>query len=241
MKKIATILCLISAAILTKADVIADWTFEGGSSGPSGAGPYSPEVNNNSGVDSVTSVHATAATYGNVSGNGSAHSYSANTWASGDYWQFTVSAANYQNIAISYDQISSSTGPGVFKLLYSSDGTTFNQVGSDYDVLVNASPNAWSSSSHINSTTYFYDLSSITALNGDSSIIFRIVDDSSSSASQVNGGSTAPTANGTDRIDNFILETVPEPGTWGAISGAGLLGLCGVRAWRQRRQQNAAV
>jgi hypothetical protein len=52
----------------------------------------------------------------------------------------------------------------------------------------------------------------------------------------------------TETIDNLIVATsfndivpVPEPGTWGAISGAGLLGLCGVRAWRQRRQQNAAV
>jgi hypothetical protein len=56
-----------------------------------------------------------------------------------------------------------------------------------------------------------------------------------------NGSSGGTTINW--RIDdiNFTVTAVPEPGTWGAISGAGLLGLCGVRAWRQRRQQNAAV
>jgi subtilisin-like proprotein convertase family protein len=48
---------------------------------------------------------------------------------------------------------------------------------------------------------------------------------------------------GTSTVQGWSLDidSVPEPGTWGAISGAGLLGLCGVRAWRQRRQQNAAV
>jgi MYXO-CTERM domain-containing protein len=48
-------------------------------------------------------------------------------------------------------------------------------------------------------------------------------------------------AGGTSTITSLEVDSVPEPGTWGAISGAGLLGLCGVRAWRQRRQQNAAV
>jgi subtilisin-like proprotein convertase family protein len=50
-------------------------------------------------------------------------------------------------------------------------------------------------------------------------------------------------AGDTSTLNSFSvsLDAVPEPGTWGAISGAGLLGLCGVRAWRQRRQQNAAV
>ena len=38
-------------------------------------------------------------------------------------------------------------------------------------------------------------------------------------------------------IDDFSLtySVVPEPATWGAISALGLLGICGVQTWRQRR------
>jgi hypothetical protein len=74
------------------------------------------------------------------------------------------------------------------------------------------------------------DLTSIGSVNSGSSInlIGTISGSTSSTSSSV-------------YFDNFDISAVPEPGTWGAVSGASLLGLCGVRVWRQRRQQNAAV
>jgi hypothetical protein len=48
-------------------------------------------------------------------------------------------------------------------------------------------------------------------------------------------------ANATITMDNFNisdLTPVPEPAEWGAISGFGLLGICGLRTWRERRSAN---
>jgi hypothetical protein len=79
--------------------------------------------------------------------------------------------------------------------------------------------------------TYNFTSSSYDNLTGG--VEFRIYGDGASS-----GGGTMDI---TTLSLGGIISPVPEPGTWGAISGAGLLGLCGMRAWRQRRQQNAAV
>jgi hypothetical protein len=42
-------------------------------------------------------------------------------------------------------------------------------------------------------------------------------------------------------VDNLSIAAVPEPATWGAISVFGLLSICGLREWRQRRQQKSVV
>src|SRR5271165_4431061 len=86
---------------------IADWTFE--TSQPATAGPFNPEV----GAGSATGSHAGAAVYSTPAGNGSSHSFSANTWAVGDYYQYQVSTVGDSGtIYLSFDQTSSSTGPG---------------------------------------------------------------------------------------------------------------------------------
>jgi len=66
----------------TRAQTIADWTFE--TTIPSAAGPYSPEV----GAGSASGSHALGTTvYSSPAGNGSSHSFSANMWTTGDYFQ----------------------------------------------------------------------------------------------------------------------------------------------------------
>jgi hypothetical protein len=111
---------------------ISQWTFE--TSLPATAGPYVAELGVSPG--SALGFHAGTATYSSPLGNGSSHSFSANTWAVNDYWQFSVSTLNYQNIVVSWDQVSSPTGPGTFELFWSTDDSSFTPLGSDYSVLV---------------------------------------------------------------------------------------------------------
>lgn len=189
--KTTVLLFLLVGAIPAFADTIALWTFE--TSQPTTAGPYSPEV----GSGAASGYHAGATIYSSPVGNGSAHSYSANGWSVGDYWQFQVSTLGFEAISISWNQAGSSTGPGDFILQFSTDGTSFSQVGSDYLVpLVD-----WTSGSFHNGFTFTPDLSGIAALIADqANVYFRLVDNSSIaiSGASVGGG-------GTDRVDNFLV------------------------------------
>jgi len=219
MNKLVVSLCgLLATTALSQAQ-IAQWTFE--SSPPSSSGPITPEI----GTGSATRVHVGAATFSSPAGNGSAHSFSANTWAVGDYWQFQTSTIGYSGIQVSYDQTSSNTGPGQGYFQYSTDGTTFFTVGSTYTILPNASPNSWNVNTASSLFNFTFDLSSITALDNASTVYFRIVDASTTSA---NGGTVA--AGGTDRIDNFTVTSVPEP------QSLYLLGAFGLLAWNLRRR-----
>ncbi len=204
---------------------LAQWTFE--SSVPTTAGPFAPEV----GSGSALGFHASpSVVYSNPVGNGSAESFSSNFWSIGDYYQFQVSTVGYSGINLSWDQASSNTGPRDFKLSYSLDGSGFTDHD-DYMVLANASPNpVWNSSTASSTYNISYDLSSIFALNNQSTVYFRLVDISTFSA---NGG-TVGTA-GTNRIDNFTVTAVPEPETY-AMFLAGL-GLVGLLARHQTRKQ----
>ena len=221
---ILTAAAALSVVQTTKADVLADWTFE--SSAPTTAGPFSPEI----GAGSALGSHVGATVYSTPAGNGSAHSFSSTLWAVGDYYQFSVSTLGFSNVGISFDQASSNTGPGHFALQYSTDGSTFTPFGSNYSVLANASPNpVWNTSTSSSIYTSTIDLSSVAALNNDSAIYIRLVDADTVSA---NGGTVA--TGGTDRVDNFIFtaSAVPEPTTL-ALSGIG--GLFSMFVLRRKR------
>jgi hypothetical protein len=139
----------------------------------------------------------------------------------------------YTGISVAFDQTSSATGPRDFNFLYSLDGSSFTPVGSSYIVLTNGtslnnelsglSTAPWSSTTSQQSAyTHSYDLSAITALNGASSVFFRIA-----MADTVAGNGGTVGTGGTDRLDNVIVSgtsTVPEP-TSLAIIGLGALGL----------------
>lgn len=200
-------MCLAGTARaqMTASSTIADWTFE--TSQPTTAGPYSPEV----GSGTATGYHSSvspSAVYSTPAGNGSPHSYSANVWSVGDYWQFALSTSGEGGINISYDQASSNTGPGYFLLEYSTNGSTFTPFGSQYVVLANASPNlVWSATAAHNSAyTFNFNLSSIPALNNASSVYFRMVDNSTVDAQNLT--TTVGTA-GTDRVDNVTIAGSP--------------------------------
>jgi len=200
------------------AATIAGWTFEVSAPGGAGTqvagasiGPITPEV----GSGSAFGVHAGSSTqWSNPAGNGSNESFSSNVWASGDYYQFNVDATNMQNIMFDFDQTRSATGPNFFDLQYSNDGSSYTSFGS-----YTLAGTAWSATSAatVPGNHFSFDLSPVTALNGDSSIFFRITNTSSLNAT----GGTLPTA-GTSRIDNvfFTGSAIPEPAALGLMSVA---------------------
>ncbi|HTQ50406.1 MAG TPA: hypothetical protein VMJ12_06810, partial [Candidatus Acidoferrales bacterium] len=209
---------------------LGDWTFE--TSQPATAGPFSPEI----GSGSASGFHAGAAVYSSPSGNGSFHSFSSTLWAVNDYYQFEVNTLGYSGVTLSFDQTSSNTGPGGYNLAYSTDGVNFN-VFASYTVLANASPNiTWNTTTYNNAYTFNYDLSAIPALNNQSTVFFRLVDDGTVSAS----GGTVGTA-GTDRVDNFVVSAtlVPEPATTALCISGGLAG--GLLLASLRRRNPAGV
>ena len=234
MKK--SLFCLASMLALNltsaKADILADWTFQSALSTNNIIGAGLTTNGTQSGVQAdigtgtASASHATAGSVWSIpAGNGSTNSWSVNNWSVGDYFQFQVSTLTFQNINVSFDQTGSGTGPRDFGLFYSTDGTIFTQFGANYSVLANgAAPNAsWNATTANSVYSFAFDLSAITALNNSSADYFRLVDMSTTSTS----GGTVGTA-GTDRVDNFMVSTVPEPTTL-ALTGMGLMALVALR------------
>ncbi len=211
------------SSVGTQAATIATWNFE--TSQPLTAGPVLAEI----GTGTALGHHSNAAVaYSTPAGNGSSHSFSSNTWSVGDYYQFSASTLGDTDVTLSWDQTSSSTGPKDFTLSYSTDGTNFTNFTS-YSVAVNGSPNpAWNQSTASSLYTFDADLSSITALDNQAAVYFRLVDKDGTAEN----GDTVATA-GTDRVDNVTMAASPVPlraAVW--LFGSGFAMLAGLRRKR---------
>lgn len=170
---------------------IAQWTFE--TSVPATAGPHAAEV----GTGNCLGFHTSGSVvYSNPAGNGSGESFSSNFWGVGDYYQFQTSSTLYSAIQIEFDQTGSSTGPRDFEIFYSTDNITYTTTGVTYQLTADG----WSSSTYNSLSHRSYDFSSITALNNQANIYFRLVNTSTTSI----GGGTVATG-GTGRVDNFTI------------------------------------
>ena len=212
---------LALAAAPADAATIVQWTFEINTPAnlPDSAtiGPIAADV----GSGEASGLHASATTdWTTPSGNGSSNSLSSNEWAVGDFYQFQLSSANFQDLTLTWDQTRSGTGPSTFDLAYSLNGTDFTIFSDNYDVPTLT----WMSGSVNPSSTLTADLSSIAALNNQPTVFFRLIADSAP-------GGTA----GTNRVDNFTVSAEPfapptEPLFWdanGAAAGAGGTGTWG--------------
>ena len=204
--------------------VVAKWTFEGvvttnnGASPTFSSGSSVADLGTQTTGSQVTAVHASAGTtWSNVTGNASVKSLSANTWAVGDYFQFKVDLTGYYSIVLKYDQTGSNTGPISFKLQYSLNGTSFTDFQT-YNIPTNATAAwGWSATTLRSESVQLFDLSTITALNGQPAVYFRVVDNGTAA---INGTTVA--SGGTSRIDNFtvISEQCPitiNTGTYSAL------------------------
>jgi hypothetical protein len=218
MKKwMLTLLATLTIAPLGFAQTITRWTYE--TSLPTGTdsasiGGIAPEL----GAGTASGLHASALTdWSNPVGNGSAESFSANEWAIGDYYQFQTSTVGFSDIFVAWDQTRSSTGPATFDFAYSLDGSSFTIALDNYTL-----PSiSWSSTAPdaTLTTSFFVDLSSITALDNAPAVYFRLIADAS------------PTSTGgTSRNDNFLVGAgpIPEPSTY-VLGALGLAAFCFLR------------
>lgn len=209
--------------------IVTQWTFE--TAVISTAGPHSAET----GTGSALGSHAGATTYSSPVGNGSSKSFSSNGWAIGDFYQFTTSTTGASDIGLTFDHISSSTGPRDFDLSFRVGGSgSFTSAGT-YVAITNAAPNAWSSGTPSSASSYSFNLSGIATLNNAAIVDFRLTDTSTTSSS---GGTVATT--GTSRIDNFtVFSAVPEPTSIALVSLTGCTGL--VVVYRRRKSKSIVI
>ena len=227
-----TILLAAGVALcgVAQAATIAKWTFETSlpllTDSPT-IGSISAEV----GTGTASGFHASSATdWSNPVGNNSAESFSVNTWAQNDYFQFTASTVGFSNITFSFDQTRSGTGPSAFKVAYSTNGTSFTDLPNGSYTVVNAltfsdstTGTSWTSSKLATNTSYSFSLSAISVVNNASNVYVRLIQ----TATGVN-------ASGTSRVDNVEIAgtAIPEPSTFAAILGG--VALLGVAARRRR-------
>jgi len=231
MKTLSFLSAIVASAVVSSASAqttIAQWTFETSPPADLTDSATISGILADVGTGTASGVHASASTdWSTPTGNGSANALSANNWTVGDYFEFNLGTVGYSGIGVSFDQTSSGTGPQDFTLQYSTDGFTFTDFAS-YVVLANASPNpTWNPTTGSSLYSYAFDLSAVPVLNNAANVSFRLIDVSTVSA----GGGTVG-ATGTDRVDNFTVYAVPEPGGLAAVGGLMLL-VC--RNWLRRR------
>lgn len=163
----------------------------------------------NSQVTPVLTILSSVTASPNNHGFSAGNSVGMNGWNGGaSYFQFTLDSTGYQGLILAWAGNRSGTGPTNITVRYSSTG-----VGGTFTDFSNFTAPA--------NTATTQNLSSVTALDNNPNVVFRIV------------GVDAAAA-GTLKIDNFSIDAVsviPEPSTV-MLVGAGLLGMLAIRRRR---------
>lgn len=227
-----TVLLLIaSSRASAESIVIAKWTFE--SSKPTAAGPHVAESGADASISTASAYHAGASSYTAPMGNGSGTSFSSTNWSAGDYYEFATSSAGFSDISLSWDQTRSSDAPMQYDLAYSTDGTHFQTMVSDYSV----GTTFWNSNFVVGSLNFTIKAPQL--LSDAQSLIFRII-----------SRSTAISEAGTAKIDNFVIAGVQSideravavplpPAVYGSLFLMGAI--AGRRKLRARRRNSSML
>jgi MYXO-CTERM domain-containing protein len=225
MKTLISVLTLTAAvSSAASADLIAGWSIPNSIPAATTGSSYTYGAANQ-GVQtagsSLSGFHALAATtWSSPAGNGSLYSLSSNNWSVGDYYQIAVSTVGFTDISLSWDQTRSGTGPSVFSVAVSTDGTNFTTILASYTVIANVASGtilAWSTGGTPQSA-FTTTISAIAQASDAATVYFRFVNQS-----------TVATG-GTNRVDNILVNGTAIP-TPGALA---LLGLAGLVARRRR-------
>src|SRR5947207_2710241 len=163
-KALATLAILTLATIAVRADTLADWTFEGTINDTTATDfAYGPADSGVHAAGSAGGGHhaATNTVWSGITGNGSPQALSANHWAVGDYFQFSLSTIGDNSLTVSFDATGSNTGPRDFILQYSTTGVTFTDFA-NYSI----TNDNWATGGTPKSiSTQSFNLSAITSLN----------------------------------------------------------------------------
>lgn len=203
-----------------RADVLANWTFESDtiSSIHNPMTPVVPEILAPGLIASgfVNTWAGSMETNGTINvqttypGNGSSKALNSSGWDVGDYFQFSTTLGSYTTLGIQFDQGGASSGPVHFKIQYSTDGTTFNDLAGGSYVLNGA---AFSSTTYTQALTRKFDLNSV--ISGATTVYVRLHDyDTTSIGSTITDPGTVSISSGTSRVDNFQFLSTAALLTW---------------------------
>ncbi|NDD57497.1 MAG: DUF5011 domain-containing protein, partial [Verrucomicrobia bacterium] len=189
----------------TSGVILARWTFESAtlSGSSTNSAMLKPEEGLQTNTAQAFSWHLGNSTYSTPAGNGSAKSFSCNTWNTNDFFQFNLSSAGYRGLKFKFDQTASGTGPLRFKLSYSIDGVNFVDV-QNYDIpKTNNVPVGWNSTNLNSNSTLSFDLSSLSVLANKTNLSLRLVQ--RDTVSMTNG---IVQSGGTCRVDNVEISGI---------------------------------
>ena len=176
-----SLLVLIFLMSAVSAVTLANWNFE------------DSDLVVDSGTGTLTISDSRTATYPVGNAPSAVAAMSTTGWDVADrYIELAVSTLGYEDITLKLDEQASLTGPTAFQIQYSSDGTTFTNLGSTTSTV----------SAFTANPMHTFDFSSITALDNNANAEFRI-----------SVPTAATSASGTLRIDNLLIEgsTYVEP------------------------------
>lgn len=218
MKKLLFLASFVIAALSITQSVkanIVKWTFETFPNDYDATsfflGPRWADI----GGGAFTGYHDSGLTvWSHPAGNGSSNSLASDHWAIGNYLHFDVGFGdNADVITVGFDITRSATGPTNFSLQYSTNGNVSFTPVSSFMVMENGGASAlpaWNSATSDSNYSFIFDLSAVSGLKNFYGAGFNLVAES------------APVDNvGSVRVDNFYVETVPEPSSIAMVALGG--------------------
>lgn len=225
-----TLVVLIAATGTTTAETVASWDFENAAIATSQvpSGSVSGNVDPNIGAGFARGVHANPQTNWTAVVGNPGTAFQSNRWNVGDYYEFVLDYTNIVSISdmqFSFDQESSFSGPGDFRVQASTDGLNFVDL-LDYATLVSGAIGP-----SFDGVTRFSEYLIGPVDLPDNTQVVRLVNTTVRRA----GASTTTfpvQESGRSRIDNALITGditfVPEP------SSVALLALAGLTFLRRR-------